>query len=89
MIQMNLKNRNRLTDLRTSLWLGEGGGIVRGFGMDRYTLLYLKWITHMDLLYSTGNSVQCYVAAWMGMGFGGEWIRASLETVTTLFVNQL
>ena len=57
MIQMNLKNRNRLTDLRTSLWLGEGGGIGRGFGMDRYTLLYLKWITHMDLLYSTGNSV--------------------------------
>ena len=29
----------------------------------------------MDLLYSTENSVQCYVAAWMGMGFGGEWIH--------------
>ena len=33
--------------------------------MDMYTLLYLKWITNKDLLYSTGNSVQCYVAAWM------------------------
>ena len=29
------------------------GGIGREFGMDMYTLLYLKWITNMDLLYST------------------------------------
>ena len=27
-----------------------------------------------DLLYSTGNSAQCYVAAGMGGEFGGEWI---------------
>ena len=39
-----------------------------------YTLLYLKWITNKNLLYSMGNSAQCYVAAWMGGGFGGEWI---------------
>ena len=39
-----------------------------------YTLLYLKWITNKDLLYSTGNSAQCYVAAWMGRWFGREWI---------------
>ena len=38
-----------------------------------YTLLHLKWITNKDLLYSTGNSSQCYVAAWMGKDFGGEW----------------
>ena len=24
-------------------------------------------------VYSTGNSAQCYVAAWMGGEFGGEW----------------
>ena len=24
---------------------------------------------------STWNSAQCYVAAWMGEGFGGEWIH--------------
>ena len=37
----------------------EGGEeIVREFGMDRYTLLYLEWITNKDLLYSTGNSAQ-------------------------------
>ena len=28
-----------------------GEGIVRKFGMDRYTLLYLKWITNKGLLY--------------------------------------
>ena len=45
---------------------GWGEGVVREFGMDMYTLLYLKWISNKDLLYSTWNSVQCYVAAWMG-----------------------
>ena len=45
-------------------------GIVREFGMDMYTLLYVKWITNKDLLYSTWNSAQCYVAAWMGGEFG-------------------
>ena len=46
--------------------------------MDMYTLLYLKWITNKDLLYSTGNSPQCYVAAWIGGGFGGDWIHVYL-----------
>ena len=55
-----------------------GEGIVREFGMDMYTLLYLKWITNKDLLYSTGNSAQCYVAAWMGGESGGEWIHGSV-----------
>ena len=48
-------------------------GIVKDFRMDVYTLLYLKWITNKDLLYSTWNSGQCYVAVWMGGGFGKEW----------------
>ena len=39
------------------------------------TLLYLKLITNKDLLYSTWNSAQCYVAAWMGGEFGREWIH--------------
>ena len=50
-------------------------GIVREFGMDMYTVLYLKWITSKDLLSSTRNSAQCYMAAWMGGEFGGEWIH--------------
>ena len=45
--------------------------MVREFGMDMHTLLYLKWITNKEVLYSTGNSAQCYVAAWMGREFGG------------------
>ena len=52
-----------------------GEWIIRQFGIDRYTLLYLKWITNKDLLCSTENSAQCYVAAWMGREFGGEWIH--------------
>ena len=36
-------------------------GIVREFGIDMYTLLYLKWITNKDLLYSSGNSDQYYI----------------------------
>ena len=38
-------------------------------------MLYLKWIINKDLLYSTENSAQCYVAAWMGGEFGGDWIH--------------
>ena len=49
-----------------------GEGIVREFGMVMYILLYLKWKTNKDLLYSTKNSAQYYVAAWMGGEFGGE-----------------
>ena len=72
-------------------------GVVREFGIDRNTLLYLKWITNKDLLYSTGNSAQCYVAAWMGVEFGGEWIHVYVcmaeslccpsETITTLLIS--
>ena len=39
-------------------------------------LLYLKWITNKDLLYSIWNSAQCCVAAWMGGVFGGGWMHA-------------
>ena len=35
-----------------------------------YTLLYLEWITNKDL-----RSTQCYVAAWRGGEFGGQWIH--------------
>ena len=52
-----------------------GGRDSWEFGTDMYTLLCLKWITNKDLLCSTWNSAQCYVAAWMGEEFGGEWIH--------------
>ena len=39
-----------------------GGRDSSGTGMDMYTLLYLNWVINKDLLYSTWNSTQCYVA---------------------------
>ena len=55
---------------------GEGCGkeTVREFGIDMYTLLYFRWITNKNLLSSTWNSAQCYVAR-MGGEFRGEWIH--------------
>ena len=49
-----------------------GEGRLREFGMVMYALLCLKWIANKDLLSSTWNSAQCYIAAWMGEEFGGE-----------------
>ena len=71
------KQTHRLRERTYGCGEGENGGdgIVREFGMDIYTQLYLKWITNKDLLYNTGNSAQCYVAAWMGGEFGGQWIH--------------
>ena len=37
-----------------------------------YALLYLKWITNKDLLYTTWNSGQCYVTVWMGGNLAGR-----------------
>ena len=49
---------------------------IRGEGIVReFALLYLKWITNKDLLYSIGNTAQPYVAAWMGGEFEGEWVH--------------
>ena len=47
-----------------------GGRDIQGVWMDIYILLYFKWITKKDLLYSTWNSSQYYVVAWMGGEFG-------------------
>ena len=43
--------------------------IVREFGVDMFKLLYLKWITNKNLLYSTGKSAQYYVTAYIGKEF--------------------
>ena len=52
-----------------------GRWIVREFGMDTCTLLYLKWVTNKDLLYNAGISAQCSVASWMRGEFGGGWMH--------------
>ena len=43
-----------------------------------YIWLYFKWIANKDILYSTGNSAQCYMAVWMGEEFEGKWIHVSV-----------
>ena len=65
-------------------------------GMDTYTLLYLRWITNEDLLYSTWNSAESYEAGREGSwGRPGvcvcmaETFRCSPETATILFVSRL
>ena len=65
-----------LTGLEPNFWLWQWEGWMVGeFGMDTYTLLDLRWMTNKDLLYRTGSSAQCYVAAWIGEGSEGEWIH--------------
>ena len=54
-----LQNRNRLTNLENKLmvtrekWWGEG--TVRDFGIDMYTLLYLKWTSTKVVLCKWGT----------------------------------
>ena len=77
-----------------------GGGrlgeeVIREFGMDKYTVLYLKWITNKDLLCNAGNSPQCYVAAWMGRGLWenrytymmAESLCCPPDTIATLLIS--
>ena len=71
-----IQKRKRLTNLENERMVSRREGleeeIVREFGMDMYTLLYLKWITNKALLYSTwhpgweGNLGENeYVCVWL------------------------
>ena len=94
-----LQNSNRLTDLENESVVASGkdGGIVMEFGEDMHTPLYLKWVITRDLLYSTRDPAQCYMAVWMGgnlqengyMYMDAYSLHSASETITTLFVNQL
>ena len=99
MVQINLFTKQIQTHrLRNKLMIAMGArwgeGIVREFEINMYALLCLKWIINKDVLYSKGNAAQCYVAAWTGGEFRGEWTHVcraeslcSLpETVTTLLI---
>ena len=68
--------------------------IFREFEVDMYTLLYLKWITHKNLLYMELCSILC--GSLDGRGIWGrmgkcicmaEFLCCSLETVTTLLIS--
>ena len=97
MIQINLftKQTHRLSELMVIWGEGRGEGLVKEFRMDRYTLLYFKWISNkVILLYRTRNSAQCYVTAWVWGDLGGKLIyiyAKSLcfppETITILLIS--
>ena len=91
---------NRLLDLENEFIVtreeGWGEGIVREFGIDMYTLLYLKWITNKDLLFSSREicSMSCG-----NLDRKGTWERMDTcicmaeslcclpETITTLLIS--
>ena len=54
---------------QTNLRLPKGkdaGGKNQELGINRYTLLYIKYISNKDLLYSTGNYIQYLVITYNG-----------------------
>ena len=66
-----LQSRNRDIDIEdkgmdTKGWVG--GGRKWESGIDIYTLLILciTYLTNENLVYSTGNSTQCFVLTYMG-----------------------
>ena len=85
-----LGQRSRIPMLsKASSYGSREGGIVV------YTLLYLKWTTNSDLLYSAWNSAQCYMAAWIQGSLGrmythiymAEFLCCPPETITTLLID--
>ena len=76
MKQVNLLTKGKqIHRLREWTYGYQGERKVWKFGIGMYTALYLIWITNKDLQYSTENSAQCYVAAWMRGECGGECIH--------------
>ena len=59
---MNLFTKQKQTHRRRKQTYGSKGegvvGINWEFGINRYTLPYIKYIKNKDLLYSTGNYFQ-------------------------------
>ena len=53
------QNRNRLTDTDNRLVIVKGESVIDlEFGVSRYKLLHLEWISNGVLLYSTGNYIR-------------------------------
>ena len=89
--KLNSQNRKRLTDLENKLMVTEEG-IIGKLGMDRYTWLYLKWITNKDTAQRTLLNVT-WQPGWEGSlrenahMYMAEFFHCSPEMVTTLFIS--
>ena len=70
-------------------------GIVREFEIDMHTLLYLKWMTGEDLLYSTGTLLNIVWQPGWKRGLGrtdicirmAESLCCPTETITTMLIS--
>ena len=63
----NLYNiQNNYLPIKDKLKKKSRGGINREIGVDKYILLYIKWITNKDLLDNTWNSTHYSVMTCMG-----------------------
>ena len=69
--ELTYKTERDSQSQRVDLWLPRERRDTQGVwdGHDHTAIFKMD---HEDLLDSTWNSAQCYVAAWMGEGFGGE-----------------
>ena len=100
-LELTYKRETYSQTKRMNLWLhrtqtgrkcqGQWEGIVREFGADLYTLLYLKWITNKDLLDSTVNSLHGSLDGrfWRRTDACvcmAESLHCSPKTITTLFI---
>ena len=75
-----LQNRKRLTDLENEFMSAgeQDGRRNREFGRDRYTLLYLKWVTDGPIVRPTIQHRElCSMlrGSLDGREFGGKWIH--------------
>ena len=52
------QKKKTLTDIENRLVVAKGGGKDWEFGIRRFKLLYIEWISNKVLLYSTGNYTQ-------------------------------
>ena len=68
---MNLLTKQKDTDLENKFIAAEGKGQSGSLWWSCAHSIF-KMDNQQNLLYSTWNSAQCYVAAWMGVGVGGE-----------------
>ena len=69
--------RNRLADIENKLMItkrGRGGGISWEFGINRYTVLYIKQINNTDLVNRIGNYIQYLITTYNGKESEREYI---------------
>ena len=79
-----LQNRKRCTHLENKLtvtgWEEGGEGTVREFGMDVYTLLYLKLRTSKDLL-EHRERCSTFSGGLAGRGVWGEGVHGCVHAM--------